>query len=240
MEKIIEFFDINRKKIIAGVLFAIISITLFVGVYFFNAMKTNADSIEFDNNLSINKSSKNVEKTSNIEENSSNKDIVNVEDNINSMEDSSKIKVDIKGAVKKPGVYELNINNRVIDVIKKAGGLKSNASTDNINLSKKIYDEMVIIVNSNKKQNYEIENDADINNTKNSPISTNKNTVSTKININTAELNQLITLTGIGEAKAKAIIEYRKSKKFNSIDDIKNVTGIGDALFEKIKNNITV
>ena len=84
-----------------------------------------------------------------------------------------------------------------------------------------------------QKDENALKNDACINN--NQSANTNN-----KININTASLEELQTLPGIGEAKAKDIITYRETNKFNTIDDIKNVSGIGDALFAKIKENITI
>ena len=136
----------------------------------------------------------------------------------------------------------------VNDVIKLAGGLKKNASTDNINLSKKVFDQMVIIVyskNINKDKSYSsnLVNDALIKNEESALItnmdSTTQNT-SKLVNINTATIDELLNLTGIGQSKADAIISYRNNSHFNSIEDIKNVSGIGDALFEKIKDSITV
>lgn len=170
-----------------------------------------------------------------------------------------KIKVDVKGSVNNPGVYELDENSRVIDAINASGGVNEYANTSNINLSKKITDEMVIIVysnyqietykNDNKKTEYvyiEVEkcpdnmNDACISQNK----STNKkedNNEITIVSINTASLEQLKTLPGIGESKANDIIKYReKEGNFKTIEDIKNVSGIGDSLFEKIKDYITV
>lgn len=152
-----------------------------------------------------------------------------------------------------PGIYTLNSNNRVIDVIEKAGGLTENANTTVINLSKKITDEMVIIIYSNQevkdfektketekivqekciqKDENALKNDACIKDT----IEPTNN----KININTATLEELQTLPGIGESKAKDIIAYRENNKFNSIEDIKKVSGIGEGLFAKIKENITI
>ena len=167
--------------------------------------------------------------------------------------------VDIKGAINSPGVYELNENSRIIDLINKAGGLSENADTSIINLSKKLKDEdYIIIYTKDEVLNYkdkiisskeiikEIEekiicpnsdNDGCINNTKNNKTEENENSL---ININTASLEELETLSGIGENKAKKIIEYREKQKFNSIEDIKNVSGIGESLFEKIKDYITV
>ena len=84
-----------------------------------------------------------------------------------------------------------------------------------------------------QKDENALKNDACINN--NQSANTNN-----KININTASLEELQTLPGIGEAKAKDIITYRETNKFNTIDDIKNVSGIGDALFAKIKEHITI
>ena len=167
--------------------------------------------------------------------------------------------VDIKGAINSPGVYELNENSRIIDLINKAGGLSENADTSIINLSKKLKDEdYIIIYTKDEVLNYkdkiisskeiikEIEekiicpnsdNDGCINNKKNNKTEENENSL---ININTASLEELETLSGIGENKAKKIIEYREKQKFNSIEDIKNVSGIGESLFEKIKDNIAV
>ena len=168
--------------------------------------------------------------------------------------------VDIKGAVKTPGVYKLKENSRVIDVINEAGGLNDDADTSIINLSKKIFDEMFIVIYtkdeikdyktktiSTKEINNQINknivvidenNDANIKNSSKLKEENNENKI---ININTASKDELLLITGIGESKALAIISYRKEKgDFKQIEDIKNVSGIGDALFEKIKNYITV
>ena len=172
-----------------------------------------------------------------------------------SQTEQEKYMVDIKGEVISPGIYELENNSRVIDVIKLAGGLTENADTTVINLSKKIEDEMVIIIYSkwqveNWKETKEQEkylqeqcispkegqtkNDACIDNTEEIT------TTSSVININTATKEELMTLTGIGEAKADAIISYREKTPFTKIEDIKNVSGIGDSVYEDIKDYITV
>lgn len=163
-----------------------------------------------------------------------------------------KVLVDVKGEVNSPGVFELTENNTVLDAINKAGGLTKTSDTSNINLSKKLEDEMVIIVYSKseiqKMNEPEIEcppcNDACIQKEdEKALLDTDKEIEKTneKININTASKEELQTLDGIGEAKAKAIIEYReKNGNFQKIDDIKNVSGIGDSVYEKIKNNITI
>ena len=156
--------------------------------------------------------------------------------------------IDIKGNVKNPGVYEFNENDRVIDAINLAGGLKKNANTSNINLSQKLKSEMVIYIYSNddiKKNEGNMSCDTkckteviEVNNC----IETNENKNNDeKININTASLEDLIKISGIGESKAKNIIEYRETNgQFKNIEEIKNINGIGDSLFNKIKDNITI
>lgn len=176
-------------------------------------------------------------------------------------EEIKKIKVDIKGEVANPGVYELNENSRVIDVINLAGGTTDKADTDMINLSKIINDEDVIIVyklvtRATNIETYKEKIDNCINDYNNACITSeivsdkNNTTIEKKepeiienkiININTADINELTKLTGIGKSKAEKIINYRNEfGNFKTIEDIKNVTGIGDSIFDKIKKNITV
>ncbi len=171
---------------------------------------------------------------------------------------STKIMVDIKGAVVNPGVYELKNGSRVIDVINMAGGLNKNADTSIINLSKKVEDEMAITIYTKeeiKKSEIVCEpcecpeissactnvQESTSTSTKTNDAKKEEKTTSKKISINTASLEELTTLDGIGDAKAKAIIGYRKTNgTFKKIEEIKNVSGIGDAIFEKIKDKITV
>lgn len=167
------------------------------------------------------------------------------------IKEEKKLIVDIKGEVKNPGVYEVKKNTRINDVIKLAGGLTYKANTKYINLSKKVKDEMVIFIysyweiNSFKEQEKikeELPTIEDKNLITSNKIvdETSTDVVNSKININSATLEQLMTLTGIGESKAKSIIEYREKNKFKIIDDLKEVSGIGDSIFDKIKENITV
>ena len=141
------------------------------------------------------------------------------------------IKVDIKGSIVNPGVYEVSSSDRVNDVINKAGGLLEDANTSNINLSKRVKDEMVIVISNNQNVEEEVID-----------FETNNYTESNNslVSINSASKEELMSLSGIGESKALAIIKYRENQKFNSIEDIKNVNGLGDSLFEKIKDSITV
>lgn len=173
-----------------------------------------------------------------------------------------KVYVDIKGAVKKPGVYEVNEGSIVNDIIKLAGGFTTNAYQKNLNLSKKLSDEMVIYVftkteyqklNSVKVEKVCSSNEIDISNcteSGNSLIIDGNKTVSeaesdsetnSLININTASKSDLMTLPGIGEAKANNIISYRTNNgAFTSISDVKKVSGIGDSIYEQIKNYLTI
>ncbi len=198
--------------------------------------------------------------------------------------------VEVKGAVQKPGVFAVKNDNIINDVIKLAGGFTKDAYTNNINLSRKVSDELVVYVYTNadmKKKNqvsetvcncssYDISNctenkqseivstttdsSVSISSSSNSSSSssssnststsssnnnTNKNSTTNNqkkiININTATKAELTSLSGIGDAKAEDIINYRtQNGNFKSIDDIKNVKGIGDAIVAKIKDYITV
>ena len=186
-----------------------------------------------------------------------------IEKKVDNKSDFKTVFVDVKGAVTTPGVYELEEGKRVIDAITLAGGLNDKADTINLNLSKKLIDEMYIIVyTKNEIYNYkknnnssnvscasvecvcpDKNNDACIKTDSNGDkkTSTENKIVSGKISINTASKEDLMKLSGVGESKADAIINYRKENgNFNSIEDIKNVSGIGDALYEKIKNDITI
>jgi len=167
------------------------------------------------------------------------------------------IMVDIKGFVEKPGVYTFKIEDdaRVNDLILKAGGLKKEADTSILNLSKKLEDEMTIVIYSRQEVNdyvnskNELQNKLEICELKlknNACISKTNENVETNdtnhnlVDINKASKDELMSLPGIGEAKAKAIIDYRNEKSFKNIDDIKNVDGIGDNLFESIKEYIKI
>ena len=166
--------------------------------------------------------------------------------------ESIPIYIDIKGSINNPGVYKIDSDSRVIDAINKAGGLKEEADTSLLNLSMKLHDEMYIYIYTKE----EVLNFIKVNEEQNTKIDecnkTNEICIekeilpkddikNNKININKASLEELKLLPSIGEAKAQAIIDYRNSVGiFNSIEDIKNVSGIGDNLFDKIKDLITV
>lgn len=160
--------------------------------------------------------------------------------------------VDIKGYVKKPGVYEVSKTSIVNDCLKLAGGLLKNADTTTINLSKPVSAAMVIYVPKKNEviksttdktttTTTEIPNNAAIPDNSNTSSDTSSATLNLKINLNTASKEELTKLSGIGEAKAQDIIDYRNTNgSFKTIEEIKNISGIGDALFAKIKDNITI
>lgn len=163
------------------------------------------------------------------------------------------VKVDVKGEVNAPGIYSLDTNSRVVDAIEKAGGLTENADTSVINLSKKLSDEMVIIIytkeevknfQETKEKEEQILNKChqkDENALKNDACITSDNKVTGKISINNASLEELMTLTGIGESKAKDIIAYREANgPFQSIEDLTKVSGIGENTLAQIKEDITL
>lgn len=162
-----------------------------------------------------------------------------IESESDSLEDADVFIVDIKGAVLNPGVYRVSRNTIVQDVISLAGGLTSDADTSNLNLGKKVVDEMVIHVFTKEEiANMELEQE---------PISDGKkeddNDTSNRklVSLNTATLEELTTLPGIGEAKAKIIIAYREHcGNFKKKEELKNIKGIGEALYAKLESYITV
>ena len=158
--------------------------------------------------------------------------------------DTNMFYVDLKGAVKKPGVYKVKQGTIINELIELAGGLTKNAYTDNINLSKKLAEESVIYVytvSEIKKLSTTTTTNPVIYDSYTIETTTTKTGDNTKlVNINTASINELTSLTGIGEAKALAIVAYRTQTPFKSIEELKNISGIGESLYAKIKDNITV
>ena len=146
--------------------------------------------------------------------------------------ESTKIVVDIKGEVKKPDIYWLEEDSIMEDLINIAGGVTEEGDLSKINRAEKLNNhEVVVIPNINDEEN---EGETIISST----INNNKDN---KININTANSAELDSLSGIGPSKAEAIIKYREENgNFKTIEEIKNVTGIGEGLFEKFKENITI
>ncbi|RHW40984.1 hypothetical protein D1B31_08535 [Neobacillus notoginsengisoli] len=140
------------------------------------------------------------------------------------------ILVDVKGAVKKPGVYKGEKEERVVDLIQRAGGLAEHADASQVNFAQRIEDEMVIVI----PLQGEVEPAA-------VPLASTGEKGGDKININKADVAELQNIPGIGPAKAVAIIDYReKNGPFKNPEELKEVSGIGEKTFEKLEGAITV
>ncbi|WP_186576467.1 helix-hairpin-helix domain-containing protein [Aquibacillus kalidii] len=141
----------------------------------------------------------------------------------------SPIFVDVKGEVKKPGVYQLTGNSRVDDVIHLAGGFTDLADPQSVNLAQKVMDEMVINVLKKGENPTAIVSDG---------TTTGANQ---KVRINNASIEEIQALKGIGETKASAIVQYKEEHgNFTKLEDLLNVDGIGEKTLENIKDYIQV
>ena len=222
---------LNKKQIVLGILIFLSLVVLGLSAYIIYSLNNEEENL----NIALEDSPVKIENT---EE-----------------ETNESIYVEVKGAVKNPGVYTMNEQDLINDAINLAGGFLDNAYTDNINLSKKVTDELVIFVYTEKEyQNNTYSNttssnnDYQIDNALKNKVSiitsdsTNSDTeTSSLININLASITELMTLPGIGETKANNIISYREENGFfKAIEEIKNVSGIGDATFDQFKALITV
>lgn len=155
------------------------------------------------------------------------------------------MKVDVKGAVQAPGVFTAQAGDRVIDLIAEAGSFTEKADKDKVNLAQLVEDQMVIYVPKKGEEGAEIAEIAG-----GVPATVPNGSTETggaagspggQVNLNTATQADLETLSGIGPSKATAILEYRDSiGKFKQVEDLKNVSGIGDKTFEKLKESISV
>ncbi len=222
---------LNKKQVVLGILIFLSLVVLGLSAYIIYSLNNEEENL----NIALEDSPVKIENT---EE-----------------ETNESIYVEVKGAVKNPGVYTMNEQDLINDAINLAGGFLDNAYTDNINLSKKVTDELVIFVYTEKEyQNNTYSNttssnnDYQIDNALKNKVSiitsdsTNSDTeTSSLININLASITELMTLPGIGETKANNIISYREENGFfKAIEEIKNVSGIGDATFDQFKALITV
>ena len=220
--------DLKNKKIIG---LAIITIIIFiVSIFLYKQKSSNAFKEEYMTEIFEEESNDNMEYTETLEEDTS---IIN-EDSI----DRNKIIVEIKGEVAKPDVYQLEEGSIIKDLIDMAGGVTEEADLSRINRAEELLNhELIIIGNIND----ETESSVVQNNSTYSSNGNNSDKVSTLININTADLEQLKEITGIGNIKAQSIIDYREANGgFKSLEELKNVDGIGDKTFEKIKDQITL
>ena len=146
-----------------------------------------------------------------------------------------KIMVDVKGAVRQAGVYELPVGSRVYDAVQKAGGMTDEANSQSVNLAQKLEDESIVYVAKNGEEI------APVASASAGTTSGEKQSKDGKVNLNTATEAELQTISGIGQKRAQDIIAYREEKgKFQSVDELKNVSGIGQKTLEKLKEHVTV
>ena len=204
-EDVVLFFRQNVKSIILAF---VCSLVLIIGaLFYFNQNKPEDYSGVSFSNIS--------NETNNKDERAENRH-------------DEKIFVDVKGAVKHPGVFETTKDKRVKDLIEEAGGLLDDADTSTSNLSQKVKDQMVIYVLKHGEKPKQISDSSSSSNTD-------------VININTANKEQLMKISGVGKTKAEAIIAHReKNGDFKKKEDITKVRGIGKSTFEKIKDKIEV
>ena len=142
------------------------------------------------------------------------------------------ITVDVKGAVKAPGIYDLPVGSRVNDAVQKAGGLTEQADSKSLNLAQKVSDEALVYVPTKGEEA------ASQQTASGTASSTSKEK---KINLNKASLEELKQVKGLGGKRAQDIIDHRESNgKFKSVDELKKVSGIGAKTIEKLKDYVTV
>lgn len=263
MKKLLE------KKFVTSLIIIIVLCMAYVGInkIIKKIRYENNDEIIFDqdkeNESTSDLNNKDEEKEKGNESEKTYEEGLNVDDSESDdyeepqVESSKKIYVYITGEVNVPGVLILKENSRIIDAINSAGGTTNKANISKVNLAYVLKDGMKVNIPSNEElknnSNYEYitmnsgdgksdeSYDGDTSNSDNNISNSDGKKSTGKVNINTATQTELETLPGIGPSIALKIINYRKDNgKFSSIEDIKNVSGIGDAKFEALKKYITI
>lgn len=216
----------NKKKILISIMLITIII---VGIIVYIINNKSNDELNL-NSLIIENGTESSNKT--------------IKENVDKAEEKVKeIVVHIIGEVKKSGVVSLEEGARLIDAIKKAGGETKNADLSQVNLAYKLKDgDKIYIPNKNEKiTEYIVQGNGDNTVSVGEEPENNLKGENKKVNINTANQEELDTLPGIGETTAQKIIEYRETNgKFNKIEDLQNVKGIGESKYSEIKDKITV
>lgn len=206
----------KKQKIILGIIIAII--VGFVCYYVYAREEVNTSSVNLENNVEEQEETKEKEEFS-----------------------DDRILVHISGAVNKEGVVELKVDSRISDAIEKADGIREDASIEDINLAYKLEDGMKIhIPTKQEKEESYVTTQSGITTVQEKTLEETNNQ-NAKVNINTATQTQLETLPGIGPSTAIKILEYRKEKgKFKKVEELKEVSGIGEAKFNKVKELISI
>lgn len=163
-------------------------------------------------------------------------------DSVQKSAGKQKLMVDVKGAVKKPGVYEVKPGMRVVDGIELAGGLTESADRKNINMALQLSDQQVVYIPiKGEIKDFDPKHLMGTAGNAGNESLASSSSAGELVNINTADKNALLTLNGIGDKKADQIISYREEQGgFKTIDDLKQVQGIGDKIFADLKDSITV
>ena len=142
------------------------------------------------------------------------------------------ITVDVKGAVKSPGIYDLPVGSRVHDAVQKAGGLTDEADSKSLNLAQKVSDEALVYVPTKGEE---------VASQQTASGTTPSTSKEKKVNLNKASLEELKQVKGLGGKRAQDIIDHREANgKFKSVDELKKVSGIGAKTIEKLKDYVTV
>ncbi|WP_281164926.1 helix-hairpin-helix domain-containing protein [Liquorilactobacillus sicerae] len=232
MDRLREFLDENRSRIIV----ILIAIGLIIGgVFWYGYQQTNLTSGS-EIKLTKTKSSTKVASTA-----------------AKSNSQAKAFYVDIKGAVEKPGVYRTTTQQRVNDIVLAAGGFLTNADQNQVNLSLKLYDQQIIYIpfkgeiqdqslpTTIEQTPTEAATASSSAVTVSSAESSDSTTTTAKFDLNTATKEQLMQINGIGEKKAELIINFRQEHgQFKQLDELKDISGIGDKTFEVLKENLTL
>lgn len=203
----------NKKKILIEIIIALVLVIAVI----YNFFTTNEENIDLGNIV---------------------QNIPSNEDVIEETKQEENMKIHITGEIKNPGIIELKIGSRIADAIEKAGGVTSLANLENVNLAYELEDgQKLYIPNINETKNEYVLDGIDSNIVE----TTNFSNANKIININKASEIELQEIPGVGPSMAKKIITYREENgKFKNIEDIKNVSGIGEKKFENIKEYITI
>lgn len=222
MPKIKQMIEGQSKEIIKGLLVAVVILIVALIAFISKGRSDTEDVLE-------NQLLEELFAEQPLEENIEKADFIGTE------EIEQKIFIDVKGAVEAPGVYQMGVDSRVIDCVEKAGGFLVEAEQKRVNLAQRAEDQMVIYIPLKGENLSDFEQLLP-----DKPVSE-SSTDASKIDLNKASKEELKTLNGIGDVKAESIITYRETNGFfEKIEDIKNVSGIGDATFEKLREVIQV
>lgn len=215
----IKQFIMTHKKIVMVSVTLIIFLMSLIGIYFYSGVT---------NPTSPTSTLSSIDKSSKINQSGQSGEAVHGGNQVD-----HKIIVDVKGAVNHPGVYKVSDSARIEQIVQLAGGFNKSADQLHINLAQKVADGQVVYIPSKDEKTPDIY--------QSQQQSVASSSTATTINLNTATVEELQKLDGIGQKKAEQIVAYRtENNGFKQIEDIKKVSGIGDKRFEKIKDMLSI